>query len=99
MPGLDDYAKKKTKELEAKLARTIFLVQAAVFVAVAAVGLAIGYFALESMTEIEIGLVLVLAVVAAIAVGSRLWRIYREIKQDAVNFVEDYKRKFFATTK
>jgi hypothetical protein len=99
MFGLDEYAKKKAKEIEAKLARTIMLVQVFVFVAVASVGLLIGSFFLESVELTEIGVVLVIAAAAAVMVGSRLWRIYNEIKQEALSFVEDQKRKISGTQK
>ena len=99
MFGIDEYAKKKAKEIEAKLARTIMLVQVAVFVAVAAVGFLVGSFFLESVELTEMGVVLVIAAVAAVAVGSRLWRIYNEIKKEALNFVEEQKRKISGTSK
>ncbi len=92
MDVLDDFARKKTKEWEAKLTRAILLAEIAAFVAVASVSLAIGYFFFE-ISLIEIAISMVIALLAAVMVGSKLRRVYAEIKHDAIKLIEDYKKK------
>ncbi len=90
---IEDFAKGKTREVELKLSRMILYVEISVFIAVALVGLMPEFWLLESVTQFEIGLAIIIAIIAAYAPGLRLWGVYGEIKRNAANFVEEQRKK------
>lgn len=92
MNELDTYANKKIKQLEAKLGYWISIVEAAVFIAVLALGLLIEYLLSGAIEGIVALGVLIIAAVAALMAGKRLWKIYTETLQEALKLVNELKR-------
>ncbi len=93
MNDLEEFGKGKILELEAKLSRMILYVEIAVFIAVATVGLLLENWLLGSISSLEIGFALLIAVFAAYLTGSQFWRIYREIEASAIKFVDEQRKK------